>query len=86
MHQLYMMLGKLLERSEHQTETLIEIKSTLKTFDGRLRTIESKRTFRMPPLEKYLKDLIAILLPAYTLWATGSLQKAVEVLQTGVGR
>jgi hypothetical protein len=81
-----MMLGQLLERSEHQTQTLTEIKSTLTTFDGRLRTIESKRTFRMPPIEKYLKDLLAILLPAYTLWATGSLTKALEVIQTGVGR
>ena len=81
MQQLYMMVGQLLERSAHQGQDLTEIKSTLKRFDGRLTRIEQRRNMRMPPTEKHLKDLLAILLPAYTLYMTGSLQKALEMIQ-----
>ena len=83
MQQMFLMLGQLLERSEHQSRDLSEIKRTMTRFDGRLRTIESRRSFRMPPFEKYFKDLLTLLIPLYTLWVTGSVSKAIEVIQAG---
>lgn len=83
MHQLYMMVGEINERSKSQGEDLKEIKSSLRHFDGRLRSMEQRKSFRMPPLEKYLKDLLTLLIPLYTLWVTGSVSKAIEVIQAG---
>lgn len=83
MQQMFLMLGQLLERSEHQSRDLSEIKRTMGHLDGRLRTIERRRHFKMPPIEKYLKDLLTLLIPLYTLWVTGSVSKAVEVIQAG---
>lgn len=81
MQDILISLGRLLERSDHQTTKLDAIASKVSSMDTRLYRLESRRGFRMPPLEKFTKDLLALLLPAYTLWATGSLAKALEVIQ-----
>lgn len=83
MQDILISLGRLLERSHHHTEKLDSIETKVSHMDQRLYRLEARKGFRMPPLEKIIKDLLAILLPAYTLWATGSLAKAVEVLQHG---
>lgn len=90
MHHISMMLmlGRLLERSEAQTRQLTDISNTMKHFDRRLQSLETRKGFQMPPAEKVLKDVLTWALPIATLILTQSLDKAMrvlEVIQNGGG-
>ncbi len=81
MHRISMMLGRLLERSEAQTRQLTDISTTMKHFDKRLQSLESRKGYSMPPAEKVLKDVLTWALPIATLILTQSLDKAMKVLE-----
>ncbi len=95
-HDLSMMLGRLMERTEASDERLIRIENRLMEghtmfarLDGRLKHVEaatvrletsSSDRARVPRWERTAKRWLAWLLPAATLYSTGSLEAAIKAL------
>lgn len=83
--QVHHLLGILSERSVHTAQTVdriegrqIGIESTIQDVKNRVLVLETKIE-EAPRIERLIKQVIAYGAPAVTLWATGSLEKAVEV-------
>lgn len=86
MTDIHMLLGRLLERSEHTAKTVerietrqLHIREELSMVKNRLEQLEGSG--RPLTIERWSKRLIAVSAPAATFWATGSTEKAIEVLR-----
>lgn len=92
-HDVSMMLGRLIERSEHVIRGQDEIKSQLREGAQRFREHE-ERIVRLeervdskdhvPRLERLIKRWLAYLLPPLALWSTGSVDAAIRVLEAAL--
>ena len=88
-----MTLGRLLERAEATARSLDRVENRaierLDRIDGRLEAMNRKLTTiakaqASPPvsrLERRLKDLAGYLIPLAVLWATGSVESAIELFK-----
>ena len=86
-----MVLGRLLERSEQNGRNLDRLENRaierLDRIDGRLETISQdlascrRKPPAVSPLERRLKNLAGYLVPLAVLWATGSVQNAIELFK-----
>ena len=70
-------------RQERLSVQMDEISAELSDHESRLMVLESRPAVRSPsvPVEALVKWLTAIALPLATLWATGSVQEAIAVLE-----
>jgi hypothetical protein len=68
------LLGKI---RETQLQTLYEVREIK-------RAMKDKEP--VPRVESWIKSFLSIAAPTATLWATGSVTKAIEVLQIVAGR
>lgn len=90
---LPMLLGRLLERSEDHGRTLERIDRRLEEgqvvmtgLHTRLTAIERRKSrTSAPAVERWIKSLLQLLLPLITLWLTGSIELAVELVKARAG-
>lgn len=80
------LLGRLVERSEHMSAVVGRIEYRQIGIIGEMHRM-GERVSRLeqqgpvPPAERWIKRALAIVAPAGTLWATGSAEKALEILR-----
>lgn len=72
----------------HHGVLLGEIKSLTKLTLHEVRELKRamKHKEHVPRTESWIKAFLSIAAPTATLWATGSINKAIEVLQIVAGR
>lgn len=87
MDQITWHLGRLVERSEHTAAAVLRIEHRqigiareVSAMGERVKAIENRQP-EAPAAERWIKRVLAIGAPTATLWATGSAEKAVEVLR-----
>lgn len=87
MDQVQFLLGRLVERSEHTSSVVARIEhrqiwiaGEVSAMRERVRKLEDGSP-KPPAAELWIKRLVTVAAPAGTLWATGSAEKAVEVLR-----
>ncbi len=92
-HSADVMLGRLIEKSEASGRSIERLEwqamQRLNRIDGHLETMSRDLTTMakdrsqepVSRIERRLKDWAGWLIPAAVLWATGSLQTALEVLK-----
>ena len=87
MDQVEFLLGRLVERSEHTSSVVARIEhrqiwiaGEVSAMRERIRKLEDGNP-KPPAAELWAKRILTVAAPTGTLWATGSAEKAIEVLR-----